>query len=141
MLKLSAVSFTIISAIIGALTAALIAAEIARRQLKAEREQVAEARRQTELDRAERLRVARASFPAVLSAICDYADAPAPALHSAWPTVARLYSNVGRHAPHRVCGVDALAQIVVEHGADTDIVRDLTEAGATIARAAAQAQP
>jgi len=49
--------------------------------------------------------------------------------------------KLGRHAPHRVCDVDALAQIVVEHDADTDIVRDLTEAGATIARAASQAQP
>ena len=49
--------------------------------------------------------------------------------------------KLGRHAPHRVCGVDALAQIVVEHDADTKIVRDLTEAGATIARAAPQAQP
>ncbi len=49
--------------------------------------------------------------------------------------------KLGRHAPHRVCGIDALAQIVVEHDADADIVRDLTEAGATIARAAPQAQP
>ena len=49
--------------------------------------------------------------------------------------------KLGRHAPHRVCGVDVLAQIVVEHDADSDLVRNLAEAGATIARAAPQAQP
>lgn len=43
--------------------------------------------------------------------------------------------KLGQHAPHRVLGVDALTQIVVEHDADADLVRDLTEAGATIARA------
>jgi type II secretory pathway pseudopilin PulG len=83
---------TFIGAMI-ALIAALIAAEIARRQLKAAREQIVEARRQTDLDRAGRLRAARASFPAVLSAICDYADATARALYGAWPAVARLYPN------------------------------------------------
>ncbi len=49
--------------------------------------------------------------------------------------------KLGRNAPHRVCDVDVLAQIVVEHDADADLVRDLAEAGATIARAAPQAQP
>jgi DeoR/GlpR family transcriptional regulator of sugar metabolism len=40
--------------------------------------------------------------------------------------------KLGRRAPHRVCGIDKLAQIVVEHDADADCVRDLTETGATI---------
>lgn len=43
--------------------------------------------------------------------------------------------KLGQQAPHRVIGVDALTHIVVEHDADIGIVRDLTEAGATIARA------
>lgn len=83
---------TFIGAMI-ALIAALIAAEIARRQLKAAREQIAEARRQADLDRAGGLQAARASFPAVLSAICDHADATARALYAAWPAVVRLYPN------------------------------------------------
>ena len=49
--------------------------------------------------------------------------------------------KLGRNAPHRVCDVDVLAQIVVEHDADADLVRDLAEAGATITRAVPQAQP
>lgn len=49
--------------------------------------------------------------------------------------------KLGSQAPYGVCGVDALAHIVVEHDADADIVRDLTETSATIARADPQAQP
>lgn len=69
-----------------ALIAALIAAEIARRQL-------AETKRQAARDRAGRLRAARASLPAVLSAVCDYAEATARTLNAAWPIDAILYPN------------------------------------------------
>ena len=48
--------------------------------------------------------------------------------------------KLGEYAPHRVSGVDALSQIVVEHDADPDSVCDLTAAGATIVRAGPQAQ-
>jgi DeoR/GlpR family transcriptional regulator of sugar metabolism len=48
--------------------------------------------------------------------------------------------KLGRQAPHRVCSVDALAHIVVEHDANADLVRDLSEAGATVALANPQAQ-
>ncbi len=47
--------------------------------------------------------------------------------------------KLGQHAPHRVLGVDALTHMLVEHDADTGVVRELTEAGATIARADLQA--
>ena len=55
--------------------------------------------------------------------------------HSRSTIVLATNDKLGQHAPHRVLGVDALTQIVVEHDADADLVRDLTKAGATIARA------
>jgi hypothetical protein len=76
---------TFIGAMI-ALLAALIAAEIARRQL-------AETKRQAARDRAGRLRAARASLPAVLSAVCDYAEVAGRTLNAAWPVDAMLYPN------------------------------------------------
>lgn len=74
-----------------ALAAAFIAAWIARGQLRAQREQIKDAREQAARDRAGRLRAARASLPAVLSAICDYSERTARALNAAWPVEARLY--------------------------------------------------
>ncbi|GHH16167.1 hypothetical protein GCM10008023_19860 [Sphingomonas glacialis] len=76
-----------------ALCAALIAAEISRRQLRSSREQLVEMRRQADRDRAGRLRAARASLPAVLSAICDYAETTARTLNGAWPAAAALYPD------------------------------------------------
>lgn len=69
-----------------ALVAALIAAEIARRQLT-------ETKRQAARDRAAKLRAARASLPAVLSAVCDYAEVAGRTLNSAWPVEAILYPD------------------------------------------------
>ncbi|MEN2785313.1 DeoR/GlpR family DNA-binding transcription regulator [Sphingomonas qilianensis] len=43
--------------------------------------------------------------------------------------------KLGQQAPHRILGVDAVTHIVIEHDADVGMVRDLTEAGATIAHA------
>ena len=55
-------------------------------------------------------------------------------------TIALATSDkLGRRAPHRVCAVDALTHIVVEHDADADSVHDLTEAGAPLTRADRQA--
>ena len=47
--------------------------------------------------------------------------------------------KLGQQAPHRIVGVDALTHIVVEHDADTGIVHELTEAGATVVYAEAPA--
>lgn len=74
-----------------ALAAAIITVVIARGQLRAQRQQLQDARNQVVRDRAARLRAARASLPAVLSAICDYAEATGRALQKVWPTAALLY--------------------------------------------------
>jgi len=76
-----------------ALAAALIAAEIARRQLKAARDQLAETKRQADRDRAGKLRAARASLPTVLSAVCDYAEETGRHLNGVWPLEAKLYPS------------------------------------------------
>lgn len=76
-----------------ALLAALIAAIIAWRQLRATRDQLDELKRQATRDQAGRLRAARASLPAVLSTICDYAEAVGRALNSGWPAAAVVYPN------------------------------------------------
>jgi DeoR/GlpR family transcriptional regulator of sugar metabolism len=73
----------------------------------------------------------------------DLADATfkrALAARSRRTIVLATNDKLGRHAPHRMFGIDALTQIVVEHDADADIVRALTEAGATIVGADPQAQ-
>jgi hypothetical protein len=80
-----------------ALGAAGWAAWLARGQLSAARQQMKEARRQARNDRDGRLRAARASLPATLSAICDYAERVAAELRSAYPVPNLL--GVDRYVP------------------------------------------
>ena len=49
--------------------------------------------------------------------------------------VLAMNDKLGRQAPYRVCDVDALTHIVVEHDATDDVVRAMTETGATLVRA------
>lgn len=76
-----------------ALVAAIVALFIAWRQLKAARDQLAETKRQADRDRAGKLRAARASLPAVLSSVCDYAEETGKNLNAVWPLEAKLYPN------------------------------------------------
>ncbi|MDD1449982.1 hypothetical protein NHF48_001920 [Sphingomonas sp. H160509] len=50
-----------------------------------------------------------------------------------------MNDKLGRQAPYRVCDVDALTHIVVEHDATDRVVRAMTETGATLVRADPQA--
>lgn len=76
-----------------ALVAALLAVFVSWRQLEAAKAQLAETKRQADRDRAGKLRAARASLPAVLSLICDYAQQVGRALNRAWPVDATLYPD------------------------------------------------
>ena len=76
-----------------ALIAALIAARISRQQVKAAHAQINADKDQQQKDRAGRLRAARASLPATLSAICDFAERAARALNDQWPAHAILYPD------------------------------------------------
>jgi DeoR/GlpR family transcriptional regulator of sugar metabolism len=53
--------------------------------------------------------------------------------------VLAMNDKLGRQAPYRVCDVDALTHIVVEHDATDGVVRAMTETGATLVRADPQA--
>lgn len=83
-----------------AVGAALYAARFAQRQVNAAnaqievaREQIVAVQAQADRERAARLRGARASLPATLSAICEYAQTAGEALYGAWPGAARLYRD------------------------------------------------
>lgn len=76
-----------------ALVAALLAVFVSWRQLEAAKAQLAETKRQADRDRTGKLRAARASLPAALSLICDYAEQVGRGLDRAWPVDATLYPD------------------------------------------------
>ncbi len=61
--------------------------------VRAARAQIEAAKQEATHTRKARLRAARASMPATLSAVCDYAQRVAEALNGAWPAQAILYPD------------------------------------------------
>lgn len=116
-----------------AVGAALWTVRLGRQQIAAVDAQIMAAKAQADDDRTRRLRAARASLPAVLSAVCDYSEDAGRALHAIWNTEQWQLANADQShlaAPCEPVQIPAFPDAAIQtFGAILELADDATVIG------------